>query len=47
VSQVLIVAKYFYIRSQNRVKEKIANGEIADTRKVTTGDRELDFKYHL
>jgi hypothetical protein len=47
VSQVLIVAKYLYIRRQNRLKEKIAKGEIADTRKVKTGDRELDFKYHL
>lgn len=47
LSQVLIVAKYLYIRRQNRLKEKIARGEVADTRKVTTGDRELDFKYHL
>lgn len=47
VSQVVIVLKALYIRRQTRTKERIARGEIQDTRKVTTGDRELDFKYHL
>lgn len=47
VSQVLIVAKYFYIKRQNDLKDRISRGEIEDTRKVKTGDRELDFKYHL
>lgn len=47
VSQVLIVIKYLYIRRQNKQKDRIARGEIEDTRKVKTGDRELDFKYHL
>lgn len=47
VAQLLIVAKFLYIRRQNSQRAKIARGEIEDTRKVTTGDRELDFKYHL
>lgn len=47
VSQVIIVLKAMYIRRQTRMKERIARGEIQDTRKVTTGDRELDFEYHL
>lgn len=47
VSQALIVAKYFYVRRCNKVKEMIAEGAKEDDRKVKTGDRELDFKYHL
>jgi len=47
VAQVLIAAKYFYIRKLNDEKVKILSGEIEDRRKVTTGDRALDFKYHL
>ncbi|KAH8904695.1 MFS general substrate transporter [Coniochaeta sp. PMI_546] len=47
VAQVLIVVKWLYIRRQNSLKSKIAKGEIEDKRKVKTGDRELDFKYHL
>ncbi|PNP58815.1 hypothetical protein THARTR1_01063 [Trichoderma harzianum] len=47
VSQLLIVVKWFYIRHRNSQKEKIANGEMEDTRKVQTGDRAVDFKYHL
>ncbi|KAJ9129341.1 MFS transporter [Coniochaeta hoffmannii] len=47
VAQCLIVGKWFYIRRQNSLKSRIAKGEIEDTRKVKTGDRELDFKYHL
>lgn len=47
VSQTVIIGKALYIRRQTRTKERIARGEIQDTRKVTTGDRELDFKYHL
>ena len=47
LAQVLIVVKMFYIKSWNTRKEKIARGEIPDTRKYKTGDRELDFKYHL
>jgi hypothetical protein len=47
VSQVLIVVKMLYIKRWNVRKERIAKGEIEDTRKYKTGDRELDFKYHL
>ncbi|KAJ9145499.1 MFS transporter [Pleurostoma richardsiae] len=47
VAQMLIVAKYLYVRRCNTQKAKIAKGEMTDNRKVTTGDRELDFKYHL
>ncbi|KAF3763307.1 MFS general substrate transporter [Cryphonectria parasitica EP155] len=47
VAQLVIACKALYISRQTRNKEKIARGEIQDTRKVKTGDRELDFKYHL
>ncbi|KAH8691043.1 MFS transporter [Phaeosphaeriaceae sp. PMI808] len=47
LSQVLVAIKYFYIRSCNAKKAKIATGERKDTRKVKTGDWELDFKYQL
>lgn len=47
VAQLLIVTKWFYVRSCNQEKEMILAGEKEDTRKVTTGDRALDFKYHL
>ena len=47
VSQLLILTKAYYIRAQNKKKEGIARGEIADDRKIRDGDRALDFKYHL
>ncbi|OIW26939.1 MFS transporter [Coniochaeta ligniaria NRRL 30616] len=47
VAQLLIIVKWLYIRRENSIKSKIAKGEIEDKRKVKTGDRELDFKYHL
>lgn len=47
VAQILVVGLALHIRSCTAKKEKIANGEIEDTRKVTTGDRDLDFKYHI
>lgn len=47
LSQMLIGGKFLYIRRQTSTKARIARGDITDTRKVTTGDRELDFKYHL
>lgn len=46
-AQIIIASKALYIQRQTRVKERIARGEVEDTRKVKTGDRELDFKYHL
>ncbi|KPI35992.1 putative transporter [Cyphellophora attinorum] len=47
LSQVLIVIKILYVRNWNLRKEKIASGQTEDNRKVKTGDRALDFKYHL
>jgi hypothetical protein len=47
LAQVLIVVKMLYIKRWNTRKEKIARGEIPDTRKYKTGDRALDYKYHL
>ncbi|KAF2168734.1 hypothetical protein M409DRAFT_65153 [Zasmidium cellare ATCC 36951] len=47
VSQLVILAKMWYIRSCGKLKERVANGEVEDTRKVKTGDWALDFKYHL
>jgi hypothetical protein len=47
VSQVLIASKILYVKKQNKLKEQIAAGEVSDKRKVKTGDRELDFKYHI
>lgn len=47
VSQVLITCKILYIRRENAIKEKIMSKERPDDRKVKTGDRELDFKYHI
>ncbi|EOD47392.1 Major facilitator superfamily [Neofusicoccum parvum] len=47
VSQLLIVGKYLYIKRCNDEKKQIASGEKEDTRKVKTGDRALDFEYHL
>jgi MFS family permease len=47
LSQLVIVLKWFYLRHCNEEKRRIENGEKDDTRKVRTGDREPDFKYHL
>jgi hypothetical protein len=47
VSQVLIVCKILYVKKQNKMKDQIAAGEVIDKREVKTGDRELDFKYHI
>ncbi|KAJ4418235.1 hypothetical protein N0V82_005709 [Gnomoniopsis sp. IMI 355080] len=47
VAQLVIAGKAVYVQSQTRLKQRIAKGEVEDTRRVKTGDRELDFKYHL
>ena len=47
VSQLVIVLKWLYLRHCNDKKRKIAAGAITDKRIVKTGDRELDFMYHL
>jgi len=46
VAEAVIVANMLYLRGQNAEKERIARGEKEDQRKVRTGDREVDFKYH-
>lgn len=35
------------MRRQNKLKDDIASGKLEDPRKVKSGDRELDFKYHI
>lgn len=45
VSQVTVAAFGFYLRRENKVKDQIAAGEIEDTRRVRTGDAEVEFKY--
>jgi hypothetical protein len=47
LSQFLIAGKILYVKRENRLKDRISAGEVDDTRKVKTGDRELDFKYHI
>lgn len=47
VSQVLILGKVFYVSRLNKIKEAIVAGEKEDNRRVKSGDRELDFKYHI
>lgn len=47
LAQLLIVAEWAYVRRCNIQKGRIAKGEVPDTRTVKTGDRELDFIYHL
>lgn len=46
LSQVIIVAKWLYLRQENRQKEEYLAGA-DDKRRVQTGDRAPDFKYHL
>jgi hypothetical protein len=45
VSQVAVAGYGFYLRRENKIKEQIASGEIEDTRRVQTGDGEVEFKY--
>jgi hypothetical protein len=47
LAQLLIATKYLYIKRLTAEKMKIASGEKAEYRKVTTGDKALDFVYHL
>ncbi|KAI9740132.1 MAG: hypothetical protein M1818_004883 [Claussenomyces sp. TS43310] len=47
LSQVFILVQYFYLKSKNVQKVKIASGAIPDNRRIKTGDEELDFVYHL
>jgi hypothetical protein len=45
VSQVAVAAYGFYLRRENQVKDQIASGEIEDTRRIRSGDAEVEFKY--
>ncbi|KAH8744305.1 major facilitator superfamily domain-containing protein [Diaporthe sp. PMI_573] len=47
VAQAIVGVKVLYVLRQTRLKGRIEKGEVEDKRKVRTGDRELDFKYHL
>ena len=47
VAQGLIVAYFAYLKYSDRLKEKIQSGEAEDTRKVKTGDWDLEFRYHI
>jgi hypothetical protein len=47
VAEMLIAGKMLYVRKCNIKKDRIANGEIEDNRRVKTGHLELDFKYHM
>lgn len=45
VAQVTVTVYGLYLRQENKVKEQIISGEREETRRVQTGDGELDFKY--
>jgi hypothetical protein len=47
VSQIMIVMLVLYLKGQNTVKQKIANGSMEDQDEQRTGDAALDFVYHL
>lgn len=47
VSQVLTAVNIWYAKRENVVKEEIAAGRVFDERKVKTGDREVEFMYHV
>ncbi|KAK5653405.1 hypothetical protein OQA88_8890 [Cercophora sp. LCS_1] len=47
LARFLILAKWLYARRCNVRKAKIQNGDITDTRKVKTGDRDLDLVCRL
>lgn len=46
VSQVIVALHAVYLRRENKVKEEILAGEKEDTRRVKTGDGEVEFRYH-
>lgn len=45
VAQCVIAVHALYVRGKNREKEAIQNGE-EDTRRVRTGDGDVEFRYH-
>jgi hypothetical protein len=46
VAQGVVAVHAWYLRRENAEKERIAEGK-EDTRRVRTGDAEIDFKYHF
>ncbi|KAL5357084.1 major facilitator superfamily domain-containing protein [Aspergillus floccosus] len=46
VAQGVVATHAWYLRRENAEKERIAEGK-EDTRRVRTGDAEIDFKYHF
>lgn len=44
-AQGAVIAHAWYLRRENAEKDAIAAGK-EDTRRVQTGDGEIDFKYH-
>lgn len=47
LAQVTILGLAQYLKYSANKKAKIVAGDIQDKRRVKTGDRELDFKYHF
>lgn len=45
VANILVAIHLIYILRKNKEKAAILAGELEDTRKKTTGDRELEFRY--
>ncbi|RAK91799.1 MFS transporter [Aspergillus costaricaensis CBS 115574] len=46
VSQIIVALHAMYLRRENKMKEDILAGEKEDTRRVKTGDGEVEFRYH-
>lgn len=47
VSQIIVALHAMYLRRENQMKEDILAGEKEDTRRVKTGDGEVEFRYHI
>ncbi|KAJ5908720.1 hypothetical protein N7495_001402 [Penicillium taxi] len=45
IAQCLVIGLWFYLKHQNKIKEQVLNGEREDTRRVRTGDGDVEFKY--
>ncbi|KUM56448.1 hypothetical protein ACN42_g10767 [Penicillium freii] len=45
VAQLTVTGYGLYLRRENKVKDQIISGEREETRRVQTGDGELEFKY--
>ncbi|KAH6989041.1 major facilitator superfamily domain-containing protein [Ilyonectria sp. MPI-CAGE-AT-0026] len=47
VANILVSTHLIYLVRSNKEKAAILAGEVSDTRKKTTGDRDLEFKYRV